>query len=111
MLIARRGPPRAYPAHPHPTHPTPPTPPRRQGCVFNQTGGNGLLLEGNATASSVRGNEFVHTGDSAIVSLGSTSGVDGTAATFPDRNQISANHIHEYGVYGKQTSCYFQALS
>ena len=34
----------------------------------------------------------------------------GTAPTFPKDNLIANNHMHEIGVYGKQTSCYFQAL-
>jgi hypothetical protein len=28
--------------------------------------------------------------------------------TYPDRATISNNHMHEIGIYGKQTSCYFQ---
>merc|ERR1712139_561970 len=38
-------------------------------------------------------------------------GVDATAATYPNRNTVARNHIHEVGVYGKQTSCFFQAIS
>eukprot|EP01051_Picozoa_sp_SAG22_P026944 SAG22_NODE_8772_length_631_cov_0.680451_1_plen_65_part_10 len=40
------------------------------GNVFNQTGGNGLLLSNNVQHSAVLDNEFVHLGDSAIVALG-----------------------------------------
>eukprot|EP00041_Stephanoeca_diplocostata_P010933 m.175054 g.175054 ORF g.175054 m.175054 type:complete len:98 (+) comp18347_c0_seq4:183-476(+) len=50
------------------------------------------------------------TGDSGIVAVGTADGFDGTAPTYPANNDISNNHIHEIGVYGKQTSCYFQAL-
>ena len=70
--------------------------------LFNSTGGNAVLLSGHVVRSAVRGNEFVHTGDSAIVSLGTADGVDGTAPTFPDGTVVAGNHIHEYGVYGKQ---------
>lgn len=50
------------------------------------------------------------TGDSGIVAVGTSDGFDGTGTTYPANNDISNNHIHEIGVYGKQTSCYFQAL-
>ena len=32
-------------------------------CVFNQTGGNAVMLSNNVVDSRVTGNEFVHTGD------------------------------------------------
>eukprot|EP01048_Picozoa_sp_COSAG05_P010669 COSAG05_NODE_954_length_6442_cov_451.572915_7_plen_59_part_00 len=35
----------------------------------------------------------------------------GAAPTFPNRILIAHNHIHEIGIFGKQTSCYFSALS
>jgi hypothetical protein len=80
------------------------------GCIFDQIGGNGVLLSNAARDCQVTGNEFVQCGDSAVVSIGSSVGVDGTAQTYPARNLIANNHMHEIGVYGKQTSCYFQAL-
>ena len=80
------------------------------GCTFDQIGGNGVLLSNAARDCQLTRNEFVQCGDSAIVSIGSSAGVDGTAQTYPARNLIANNHMHEIGVYGKQTSCYFQAL-
>jgi hypothetical protein len=79
-------------------------------CSFDQVGGNGVLLSNNVQNSSILGNEFVNTGDSAVVSVGSSVGIIGTAPTFPQGNTIANNHMHEIGIYGKQTSCYFQAL-
>jgi len=35
-------------------------------CIFNQTGGNAVMLSNNVVDSRVTGNEFDHTGDSAI---------------------------------------------
>eukprot|EP00038_Savillea_parva_P031470 m.86905 g.86905 ORF g.86905 m.86905 type:complete len:585 (-) comp9682_c0_seq2:137-1891(-) len=78
--------------------------------TFEQIGGNGVLLSNNVTDSTVTDCEFVQVGDSAIVSVGSSVGIVGTEATYPARNSITYNHMHEIGVYGKQTSCYFQAL-
>lgn len=80
------------------------------GCTFEQIGGNGILLSNAARDNQITNNEFVQCGDSAVVSIGSSVGVDGTGQTYPARNLISNNHMHEIGVYGKQTSCYFQAL-
>ena len=80
------------------------------GCVFNQTGGNGVFLSGNVTHSSITHSEFVRIGDSAIASVGLTDRIFGTAATYPNHIEIAHNHIREIGIYGKQTSCYFAAL-
>jgi len=81
------------------------------GCVFNQTGGNAVMFSNNVVNSSITDNEFVYTGDSAIAALGSTHTIFGTADTFPNGILIANNHIREIGVFGKQTSCYFQALA
>ena len=80
-------------------------------CVFNQTGGNAVLLSNDVTDTTITHSEFVLIGDSAIATLGTTDLIFGTASTFPNRIHITNNHIHEVGVYGKQTSCYFQALA
>ena len=107
-----------------------------QGCSFNQTGGNALMLSNNVQDSAVTDNEFVHTGDSAIATLGSSDMIFGTEPTYPNRIMIARNHIREVGICtllyrrhppnrpaptelsdcalaadGKQTSCYFQAVS
>lgn len=81
------------------------------GCTFNQTGVNGVFLSNHAERVRVTACEFVQTGDSAIALTGSTDAVDGTAQTYPNNNTFARNHIREYGVYGKQTSCFFQSLS
>jgi hypothetical protein len=61
------------------------------------------------------GNDFGGVGDSAIVSLGRAqrelNGQDHTDGLFPAGNRIAYNHVHDYGLYGKQTSCYFQSKS
>ena len=80
-------------------------------CLFNQTGGNGVFLSNYVRNATIADNEFTLVGDSAIASLGSTNAVFGTAPTYPNQNTIANNHIHDFGVYGKQTSCYFQALT
>jgi len=68
-------------------------------------------LSNNVVDSRVTFNEFVHIGDSAVVAAGISNGIFGTAHTFPNRNLIANNHIREIGVYGKQTSCFFQSIA
>jgi hypothetical protein len=66
-------------------------------CVFNQTGGNAVLLSNAVTDTSITHSEFVMIGDSAIATVGSTNLIFGTAPTFPNRIQIKNNHIREIG--------------
>jgi hypothetical protein len=80
-------------------------------CVFNQTGGNALVLSASVTDSAVRDSVFTRIGDSAIVLLGVAQIDVGVAQTYPNRVVIEGNHVHNYGVYGKQVSAVFQALS
>ena len=82
-----------------------------RACTFNQTGGNALMLSGGVTNSTIEANEFVHVGDSAVLLLGRTDGIDGTKPTYPNHNYVGYNLMHEIGVYGKQTSCVFHSLA
>lgn len=81
------------------------------GCVFDQVGGNGAIFSNHVWRSAITDSEFVRTGDSAIILLGSTNGVDGSAPTYPNHNTLARNHLHEVGLYGKQTSCVGQFLT
>lgn len=80
-------------------------------CIFNQTGGNGVLFSNHVTDSAITDSEFHYTGDSAVLFIGSTMLADGSLPTYPNNNLVARNHIHEWGVYGKQTSCFAQALA
>ena len=78
------------------------------GCRFDQVGGNGIILSNHVHRSTVADTEFVYPGDSAIVTLGATNGIDAGAPTDPNFNSVLRNLMHENGVYGKQTSCFAQ---
>ena len=80
-------------------------------CTFNQVGGNGVMFSNHVIKSAVTDSDFKWLGDSGIVFLGSTISIDGSAPTYPNHNLVARNHIHEVGVYGKQTSCFGQQLS
>lgn len=79
--------------------------------VFDQTGGNALFLSEHVRNCTIAWNEFRWTGDSAIAAVGRSAMIDGMKNTFPAGNMIANNHIHDIGVFGKQTSCYFQSLA
>jgi hypothetical protein len=77
--------------------------------VFDQVGGNAVMLSNYAWNNSVLNCDFWRTGDTAVAAVGSTNGVDGTSATYPAFNSITGNHFDTVGVETKQTSCYFKA--
>ena len=86
------------------------------GCTWAQCGGNALSLAGSVHDSVVADGDFIKTGDSAIVSVGrlpADAPYDGTAATasFPKNVTIARCHFGQIGVYGKQTSALFVAVS
>lgn len=80
-------------------------------CTFDQVGGNGMFLSNYVRNSSVTGCEFYACGDSAVVAVGSTELMNGTTGTYPAYNLIERNHIHDIGVFGKQTSGYFKGIT
>ena len=82
-----------------------------QGCLFDAVGGNGIFLSGYVRRAVIQNNEFVWSGDNAIVSVGDTNLIDGTLGTQPRGTEITGNLVHENGVFGKQTSAYVQSLS
>ena len=82
-----------------------------QGCLFDAVGGNGVVLSGYVRNAVIRENEFVWSGDSAIVSVGDSHLIDGTLGTQPRGTRIIGNLVHENGVFGKQTCAYVQSLS
>ena len=82
-----------------------------QGCLFDAVGGNGIALSGYVRNAVIRENEFVWSGDSAIVSVGETNLIDGTLGIQPRGTKIIGNLVHENGVFGKQTCAYYQTLS
>eukprot|EP01060_Flectonema_neradi_P034851 TRINITY_DN6248_c0_g1_i1.p1 TRINITY_DN6248_c0_g1~~TRINITY_DN6248_c0_g1_i1.p1 ORF type:complete len:851 (+),score=175.79 TRINITY_DN6248_c0_g1_i1:40-2553(+) len=81
------------------------------GCEFLEVGGNAIAFSNNVTHSKISSNEMWRTGESAVVFVGRTETIFGNKETYPNHNEVSYNHMHEIGVYGKQTSCFFQALS
>eukprot|EP00051_Salpingoeca_urceolata_P011750 m.145967 g.145967 ORF g.145967 m.145967 type:complete len:865 (-) comp17236_c0_seq2:5217-7811(-) len=81
------------------------------GCAFVRTGGNAVFFSNHVTESSVSDCDFWRSGDSAVLSVGSTKLANGTAATFPFNNSFMRNYIDTIGINTKQTSCFFKAIT
>lgn len=79
--------------------------------TFTAVGGNAIFLSAYVRNCTVSFNEITLTGDSAIASVGRSGMIDGMQPAYPAANVISNNHIHDFGMYGKQVSCYFQAVT
>jgi hypothetical protein len=62
------------------------------------------MFSNHVENSAVTDSEFKWTGDSAVAFLGSTISIDGSAPTYPNKNLVARNHMHEVGIYGKQMS-------
>lgn len=100
---------------------------RIQECLFERLDGNAILLEGFTRNVAIEKNEFAWLGASAIVSIGKNSnclnakcttkldefafGPDGRAGNQPRGTVVAGNLFRELGVFVKQSSAYFSALS
>ena len=81
-----------------------------QNCLLFSPGGNGVFLTNYVRNAVIEGNEFVYVGDSAIAAVGTAELIDGTLGNQPRGTQILSNLVHEIGIWGKQTSAYFQSV-
>jgi hypothetical protein len=83
------------------------------GLLFDQPGGNAIMLSNSVVNSSVVNCSFISCGDSAILSVGSSRLMNGTGdqGLFPTRNLIQGNLVDTVGVFGKETSAYFKSMS
>ncbi len=83
------------------------------GLLFDQPGGNAIMLSNSVKYSSVINCSFISCGDSAILSVGSSRLMNGTGdqGLFPTRNLIQGNLVDTVGVFGKETSAYFKSMS
>ena len=82
-----------------------------QNCTFDSPGGNALFLSNYVRRAVIEGNEFVYTGDSAIAVVGGSDLINGTLGNQPRGTKVIGNLMHEIGIWGKQTSGYFQAVA
>ena len=81
------------------------------GVTVAQAGGNGIFLSNHCARTALTDNTVAGCGDSAIVLLGSTDLMNGTAPTFPTRTTVAGNLCHDVGLYGKQTAAFFKSIS
>ena len=74
-------------------------------CLLDHPEGNGIILNGYTERLSITRNEVASSGDSSVISVGVARFMDGRAP-HPRNNTVSYNHLHHWGVWGKQTSAY-----
>eukprot|EP00937_MAST-01D_sp_MAST-1D-sp2_P005490 g5490.t1 len=94
--------------------------------LFTRLDGNGIFIGGYNRGLSVTDNEFVFIGDSAMAAWGDTGtalnqnksltvpyplGPDGRGGNQPRGCQIKRNLVHEIGLWQKQSSLWFQAVT
>jgi len=82
-----------------------------ENCSFLGVGGNAIFIHGWNRGTVIRGNDFRYVGDSAIVSLGTVQGIDGSAQEAPFNTIVESNVASEIGLYTKQSGFYYHALS
>jgi hypothetical protein len=81
------------------------------GCKFERPGGNGLMLSNHVRFANVSFNEVAFAGENAIVLMGTSSlnsglGID----SYPSDNFVGHNHLHHFGVWGKNSAGFLQAV-
>lgn len=81
------------------------------GCLLDAPGGNGVFLNGHNRGLQIVRNEVRNAGDSLIAAVGITREMDGRALTYPWNNTFSYNHLHDWGVWGKQSSAFFAGMT
>ena len=87
-------------------------------CIFSRLDNTGVFLGGYTRDVTIVGSEFAWLGESAVVSLGDTTGgpvpgwgVDGTAGNQPRGTKLWYNFGRELGMINKQSALYFQAVT
>jgi hypothetical protein len=71
--------------------------------TFTSIFGNGVALLDRNTRATLQHNEFVHVGDSAMVAVGETSGIDGySEPRSSNHTRVVGNIVHQIGLIGKQ---------
>jgi hypothetical protein len=76
---------------------------------FDSLGGNAVFARGYVRYSNFTRNTFEWLGDSAYAFLGRAVMSDLTGGNYPQDNLIENNHCRENGIYGKQSSFFFEA--
>ncbi len=73
--------------------------------LLTELGSNGVAVIDYNDATTISSNEFVWLGDSGIVLVGTTNGIDGfSVESQPANTLIQSNIIHETGIYVKQSA-------
>eukprot|EP00039_Didymoeca_costata_P032779 m.39344 g.39344 ORF g.39344 m.39344 type:complete len:907 (+) comp9540_c0_seq1:194-2914(+) len=74
-------------------------------------GGNGIFLNGFVKNAEIHDNEIMNAGDSLIAAVGKANYNDGRDGLTPNNCSFHHNHLHDWGVWGKQTSAFFAGIT
>ena len=81
------------------------------GSRFTQLGGNALVVSNYNVNATIVYCEFSWLGESAIVLVGQSDGIDGVSnVEQPTRTHIESNLAHDFSVYVKQGDAIFESL-
>ena len=78
-----------------------------EDSFFYATGGNAVFMSNYNRRNRVSGCTFTETGESAVCLLGTNNTRFGSNEPFPAECVVHNNHIHNCGIYGKQTAGVF----
>lgn len=81
------------------------------GNAFRRLDANAVMVSGYNRRTHIARNEFSSLGMNGAALWGRTDGIDGRAGEQPRGVVFEANFCYRVGIWQKQSSCYFQALS
>jgi hypothetical protein len=72
-------------------------------CIITHIGSNAVFISNAAHNITIAHNEISQVGESAVAVMGVLTQSTGLSAlNYPRHINISANHVHHIGIYGKQ---------
>jgi len=81
------------------------------GCTFESLGGNGIFISKYARDVDINDNIFASLGESAVMLAGEMANGTSRGVAYPSKVSVTQNMASQIGLYNKQSSCYFQAIS
>jgi hypothetical protein len=79
--------------------------------LFDRPGGNAIFAHGFVGGANISRNDFAGVGDSAVLFVGRPVFTDLSGGDFPQDCFVTENHCAGNGIYGKQTSFFFEGAA
>ena len=82
------------------------------GCAWDaMVEGNGVLFDRYTESCALTRSTLRDVGGTPVLIAGATNLFDGRAGTQPRRTEVSHNHMHHFGVWGRQAAGVFEGLA